>query len=275
MILSLFTTVTNPTLRGDNIKDALKCYDQLADEIVVIDGDNNLQLRRKLGKQVRIKNYWPKEFIWPFIGYQFTKGYQACNGDAVIHADLDFIFHEKDIEAIRQAAEIMLDNNAPAMSFYKHQFILPDRYNLKSRLVIMVNKRDFGDRIKFDSGGDLAQPSLDGIYLNPDDLLEAGIAFNNYEKLLKTKEQIADDQGRMERAYKRHFGHTQMVSDGTDEDAYIKWIEAQVGKFAKPQKRIELEEHPKYVQETIRDLKPENWGYNGHGYLETNDYVNI
>lgn len=272
MKLSIFTTYTNPMDRGDNPFPALKCYEELADEVIVIDGSNK-DGETPLSNAQIVWSPWPQEFSWKLIGNQFQKGYEACTGDVVIHADLDFLFHENDFEAIKQAAQRMLDEHEPATSFFKHQFILPDRYNLKSRLVIMVNKRDFGDRIKFDSGGDLCQPSLDGIYISPDSVPECGLPFYNYEKLLKTKEQIADDVGRMERAYERHFGKTQYGSDGTDEHAYKLWVKAQVGKFSKPQQIIPLSRHPKYIQKTIQSLTPDQWGYDGHGRLERNIYV--
>lgn len=279
MKLSIFTIVTKPQKRGDTYKEALECYTDLADETVIVYGNANaspLDYRNNGGRTVHVPcvvDTWPKEFSWPLIGQQFQTGYECCTGDVVIHADLDFIFHEKDFEDIRNAAQLMLDNNLPAMSFYKYQFIQPDRYNLKSRLVIMVNKRDYGGRIKFDSSGDLCQPSLDGRYLSPDSVPQSKIGFYNYEKLAKTKEQIVDDVGRMERAYKRHFGHTQYGSDGTDEDAYTHWLEAQKGKFNKPQEHVKLEDHPKYVQETIKNLNPEQWGYSGFGNLRENNYV--
>lgn len=271
MKLSLFTTITRPGKRGDNAQDAMRCYKDLADEVVVIDGGHWGTMKEDQGKVRHVRSEWPNEFSWEFIGQQFQRGYQACTGDWVIHADLDFIFHEKDFEDIRNVLE--QHNDLPALSFYKYQFVLPDRYNLKSRLVVAVNKGKYGDRIRFDSGGDLAQPSLDGRYINPDQVPEAKIGFYNYEKMLKTKEQIADDQGRMERAWFRHFGKYQMGSDGTNEGALQRWLEAQQGKFNKPQKKIELSEHPKYVQETIKNLKPHQWGYNGFGLLEGKCYV--
>lgn len=272
MKLSIFTTMSEPTFRGDLISEPLGCYANLADEVVVIDGGNiTTTIPDGTGKLVNIKKLWSKEFDWQFIGEQFQRGYEACTGDWVIRADLDMIFHERDYRAIRMACENYPE--APALSFWKHQFILPDRYNLKSRIVIAVNKKKFGDRIRFDSGGDLCQPSLDGEYINPADVPEAQIPVYNYEKILKTRQQIADDQGRMERAYFRHFGKTQYGSDGTDEGAYNKWIEAQKGKFNKPQKFIKLTDHPKVIQETIKNLTPDQFGYNGHAMLEENKYV--
>lgn len=266
MKLSIFTTTTRGVERGDTLKEALECYKELADEVVVVGDYNDIDV-------YAVANIWPKEFSWKTIGENFQRGYEVCTGDVVIHADLDFIFHEKDFVAIREAAQQMLDNNLPAMSFYKYQFVLPDRYNLKSRLVIMVNKRDYGDRIKFDSGGDLCQPSLDGRYLTPDSVPDSKVGFYNYEKMTKTMDQIADDAGRMERAYKRHFGHTQYGSDGTDKDAFSKWYEAQRGKMSKPQESVKLDAHPKYVQETIKNLKPDQFGYSGFGLIKGRTYA--
>lgn len=257
MNLSVFTTITRPEVRGDNYDDAEACYNELADELAVIDGHGT----------------WPQEFNWPVIGEHFQRGYEACTGDVVIHADVDFIFHDNDFPKIREAAQYMLDNHLPAMSFYKYQFILPDRYNLKSRLVVMVNKRDFGSRIKFDSGGDLCQPSLDGVELKPDTVPEAQVPIYNYEKLTKTKAQIMDDVGRMDRAYHRHFGRYVYGTDGSDESAYNGWLEMVVGRFHKPSRHIKLNEHPKYVQETISNLKPNQWGYNMFDLLEGKAYA--
>lgn len=270
MKLSVFTTVTRPKPRGDNVDDALRCYHELADEVVIVNGLHNATPVFRDEKKV-IVSPWPKEFSWPLIGHQFQRGYEESNGDWVIHADLDFLFHEEDFEAIRQAC---IDNNdQPAFSMLKRQFILPDRFNLKSRLVVAVNKGKFGDRIRFDSGGDLCQPSLDGKYIEPGTVPDLSIPIWNYEKLLKTKRQIAEDQGRMERAYSRHFLKYQMGSDGTNEGAFAKWLAAQIGKFNKPQEKIPLSDHPKYVQETIKNLKPEQWGYSGFGELGVNSYV--
>ena len=269
MKISIFTTVTNPVERGDNHLDALRCYKDLADDVVVVNGGDTVSLDFNLEPRVDVINKWPEEFDWPFIGQQFQRGYEACTGDWVIHADLDFIFHEKDFEAIRNACEANPD--APALSLWKFQFILPDRYNLKSRLVVAVNKGKYGDRIRFDSGKDLCQPSLDGVELKPDNVPEARVSFYNYEKILKTKEQVMADQGRMERAYMRHFKRYQMSADGSDQDSYDCWLRMQLGRFNKPQKHISLSDHPIYMQETIKNLQPEQFGYSAHGNL-ANDY---
>lgn len=254
MVIGCFITITNPKERGDLFDQCYKMATECFDVVTVIDG----------------KETWPKEFSWPVIGEHFQKGYEQCNADWVFHLDCDFIFHEKDFKAIREACETY--DESPALSFYKWQFVLPDRYNLKSRLVLAVNKKRYGDRIKFNSGGDLAQPSIAGKYISPNDVPEAKVPFYNYEKILKTKKQITDDQGRMERAWYRHFGQYQMSKDGSDEDSYKCWLEMQLGRFQKPQKHIKLEEHPAVMIDAIKNLKPEQFGYSMFGVQE-NDYV--
>lgn len=268
MKLSIFTTLTNPTVRGDNAPDALKCYMGLADEVIVINGGENTGFNPNF-KNIKMLYYeWPKEFNWPLIGQQFQRGYEAATGDWVIHADIDFLFHENDFATIRKAFENHPDS--PALSFWKWQFILPDRYNLKSRLVIAVNKKRYGDRIRFNSGNDLCQPSLDGEEIKPDFVDEARVPLYNYEKIIKTGQQVMDDCGRMARAWDRHFHDAKLGFD--DESAFDEWIRMMKGRFAKPQEHIKLSAHPRYIQHTIETLRPSMFGYDGFGLLGDNDY---
>lgn len=271
MKLSIFTTVTDPVVRGDNPFPSLDCYKELADELVIVDGGEQVWEGTKDYADTIVHSKWPSEFSWQLFGSQFQAGYEACTGDWVLRADLDYVFHQDDFKRIREAIEQYPD--APGLALYKYQFVLPDRYNLKSRLVVLVNKARFGNKIRFDGGGDMCQATLDGTWIDPGTVPEPGIAIYNYEKMLKAKENIKEDVGRMERAWERYYGSSQYGSDGTGEDAYKHWIKAQIGKFSKPQKKIPLSDHPKYIQQTIKELRPENWGYDGFGHLERNIYA--
>lgn len=266
MKLSIFTTATNPIARGDTFNQAIDCYYDLADELVVV-GSSKTPMMIKPDIKI-IHSKWPHEFSWEYIGQQFQRGYEACTGNWVIHADLDFIFHENDFEAI---GRVLQDNSdQPAVSFLKRQFILPDRFNLKSRLIVAVNKGAFGDRIRFDSGGDLCQPSLDGKYIEPGTVPDLSIPIWNYEKILKTEAQIKDDVERMARAWHRHFGEFKL---GDTKSAYSEWLKMVTGRFSKPSQRVKLEDHPMYMHETIKSLKPHNFGYNGFGLIEGGVYA--
>lgn len=254
MNVGIFTTLTDPGRRGDHYEESIACYEAFADKLVIVDGHDT----------------WPQEFEWPLIGQHFQWGYEKCDTDWVIHMDLDFLFHERDFARIRQSLKDY--PNSPAVSFYKWQFILPDRYNLKSRLILAVNKKKFGDRIRFNGGGDGCQPTLDGKDLDINEIPQSGVPFYNYEKLLKSASQIADDVGRMDRAHFITFG-SYMYGKGTDMSAYDGWLQMVKGRFSKPSKQIELEDHPKFIKETIRNLEPENFGYSGFGILGENNYV--
>lgn len=256
MKLGVFTTATYPEKRGDTYNEAMECYKDLADEVVCMRGEET----------------WPKEFSWEIIGKHFQQGYNELNTDWVIHADLDFIFHEEDFSAIYEAIERHKDE--PALSFVKKQFILPDRYNIKSRLVIAVNKGKYGKRIKFDSGGDLCQPSLDGIELTPDKVKESNISFYNYEKMVKNIDQVMDDVGRMARAWHRYFKEDKLGSE-SDEEAFNRWMKMVKGRFSKPSQFIPIDRHPRYITGTILSLHKGQFGYDGFGALEKNMYVEV
>lgn len=255
MKISTFITITNPLERGDTFNECYKSAQGFSDEIIVVDG----------------KDTWAKEFNWKIIGQHFQKGYESATGDWVIHLDTDFIFHENDYQNIRQVLSYY--EYMPACSFWKFQFILPHQYNLKSRLVLAVNKKRFGNRIRFDSGGDLCQPSLDSNYIELNKTPEAKIPFYNYEKIIKTEEQIKDDIGRMERAYKRHFKKYQISETGKDDEAFNCWINLMIGRYRKPQKEILLKEHPAVMIDTIKGLTKNNWGYSGFNNLGVNAYA--
>lgn len=266
-MLGIFTTLTDPDRRGDCWLPAIQCYAELADEVVIVNGGTEKFL--DLPDNVRVINSeWTKEFSWDLIGKKFTEGYNALNTRWAVHADIDFLFHERDFNLIRRTFEE--NPNEPALTFWKYQFILPDRYNLKSRLTIAVNKGKFGERIKFNSGGDLCQPSLDGRELNPNTVKEARIPFYNYEKLIKTREQVFDDVGRMARAWERYFNNTKLGSD--EESAFDEWARMLKGRFDKPHQEIGLLDHPEFIIPYIIALNKNHFGYDGFGMLPINNY---
>ena len=243
-------------------------YLDLADEVVIVDGSKypkNEPLTEyafiKLHDKVKIVYYeWPKEFKFDFIGQQFQRGYEACTGSWVLRCDIDYVFHEKDMKDIREQLARVDLTNASAASMLKYQYIHPSRYNLKSRTVVAVNKGMYGDRIKFDLGGDLCQPSLDGTLIaNPPCL---SIPFYNYEHMTKTEKAIREEIGRMDRAYRRSFDKPLYKGD-----TFEGWADMMRGRIEKAVP-FDFENHPKYIKETIKNLKPEQFGYSMFGYIE-------
>jgi hypothetical protein len=268
--ISVFTTIGSIGRTINDIQDAwveaIQNYLQFADEVVVVWGFEKAPAFQLDDRIKVVHSPWPNEFKWEFIGQQFELGYQNCSGDWVIHADLDFFFHEKDFDKIREAFGTYV--NSPALSFWKYQFLLADRYRLKSRLVIAVNKKKFGDRIRFNSGGDLCQPSLDGMEIKPDTVPEARIPFYNYDFTFKTKDNIAWEFNRMARARAKNFPNDDWGL-GDEKKALEHFKRMQIGRFNNNDgwKVIDITEHPKVLQDKLTKINAKQFGYNMFGWV--------
>ena len=183
--LSIFTTMTNPDDRNDPWKEALNCYEELADEVIVV------------GKN------WPYEFSWDEIGKTFQEGLDKSSSDWVIRMDIDYFFHEKDFDKIRNALEKF--KNYPALAFPQYQFFTPDRYQIKTRICIAFNIRLF-PQIKLNGGGDLTLATINNELINPKLVPNIKAPIYQYDSLFRTKEIIAADRGRFARAWGKYFG---------------------------------------------------------------------
>ena len=73
--------------RKDPWKEALNCYEDFADEVIITGQD------------------WPEEFEWDLIGKIFQEGFDKSTKDWVIRMDIDYFFHENDIVKIRKILE--------------------------------------------------------------------------------------------------------------------------------------------------------------------------
>ena len=140
MKVSIFTTMTNPQKRMDPYIEALKCYEDFADEVIIV------------GKN------WPEEFSFDYIGKTFQEGFDLCTGDWVIRMDIDTFFHQNDKDKLYK---ILLRNKySPGIAFPKFQIFTPDRFDIKAKNVcIAFNKKNYS-KIKLNGGGDLCD--LDG-----------------------------------------------------------------------------------------------------------------
>ena len=63
-----------PDERMDPWKEALNCYKDFADEVIITGQD------------------WPEEFTWDHIGKTFQQGLEKSSGDWCIRMDLDYFF---------------------------------------------------------------------------------------------------------------------------------------------------------------------------------------
>lgn len=263
MKLSIFTTASNYVERQDPYRQALSSYVDLADEVVVMWGCKPIDQNTQNGKVIHLYHEWPNEFDWPFIGQQFNRAWQACSGDWVIHADLDFIFHEKTMDNIRNFIDA--NRNELAIEFYKLQFLLVDRYRPKSKLVLAVNRAKYGKKIRFDSGSDLCQPSYMGKTI--DKPVISNLAFYNYDYCFKTIEVASKELHRMAKACnmfwpEKNWGHE-------SEDSAMKYFKKQqLGRLSHPHSHLAIDKHPKYIRKLIENISPKQFGYNMWGWTD-------
>ena len=79
--------MTNPEQRCDPWKEALECYNFYFDQVVTV------------GK------YRPDEFKFDLIGKYFQKGFNETKGDWIFRMDIDYFFHEKDLDRLRKSVK--------------------------------------------------------------------------------------------------------------------------------------------------------------------------
>ena len=72
--------------------------------------------------------------------------------------DIDTMFHENLLKKLRKNKKY---GDSPAIAFPKYQIFTPDRYHMKTHLVVALNKKIF-PYIKMNGGGDKLQPTING-----------------------------------------------------------------------------------------------------------------
>ena len=247
MKLSIFTSMTNPEKRNDAWEEAISCYEDIADEVIVV-GDS-----------------WPEEFKFDLIGQTYQEGFEKSSGDWVIRMDLDYFFHEKDIGKIRKILEKNTDS--PAVAFPQYQFFTPDRYHVKTIICTALNKRNFPEIVQ-NGGGDMCLPTINGSRIMPDSVPVAKIPVWQYDSLFRTKEIIAEDRARFARAWFRQFNNYGDRGGGSPEEAFNAWFEMIKVKYKKHVLKSSTRSHPKYIQKRLVGLNKNQFGYDAFGLKE-------
>jgi len=248
MKLSVFTSMTNPESRNDPYKEAISCYEDFADELVIVGKD------------------WPYEFKFDKIGKVFQEGFEKSTGDWVIRMDLDYFFHENDLHKIKKV--LFQNNDSPAIAFPQYQFFTYDRYHVKTKICIAMNKKKF-PHIVSNGGGDLCLPTLDGERIIPQSVPQAKIPVWQYDSMFRTKNIISKDRARFARAWHKQFNNWGDRGGGTEEEAFNAWFKMIENKYKKHVLRKNIDDHPKYIMEKLINLNEHQFGYDAFGLKKT------
>ncbi len=295
MNISIHVNVKNPERNQFPYLEAIRSYIDLADEVIVVDGgsdDGSIEKIKALSSKVKVVNYnWPDRWIWNQLGLSTNVGYQTCTGDWAIKCDIDYIFHEDDMEAIRTRLISLLDTRAWVASFEKVSIQLADRFYTKSQSPLAVNKRDYGDvlaygrayrkdndfmwaiRTEATPNGRAVGPSILEYPLMTQKIREN---IYSYSMTFMTLEHLEKERPKYDYArasyYNEDFSEEKLELFSQDAVERIKVIEQSRWKGKNWQK---IKSHPKYIQERIKNLTPDQFGYKAFGWLGENVKVGV
>jgi len=258
MKISIVTSYTNPEERMDPWREAVECYESLADEVVIL-GEN-----------------FKQEFSFSDFTPMFNDGFNSSTGDWVIKMDIDTLIHEKDFELLKNTLKRYEDY--PAISLRKFQFFTPYRFHTKSRMGMVLNKKKFNN-ISFNGGGDGCDPTVNGKHINEKNVPRSNIAFWNYDSVFKTKKIISDDRARFARAWFRTFNNFGDRGGETPELAFEAWYKMIKDRYKKHIFKVKIDDHPKFIKNKLKNISEDQFGFNLFG-IENNfqrtplDYFN-
>lgn len=275
MRISGFITLSDPDKRNDPYRECINSALDLVDELIIVDGGITDKWRENIPNSSKlkiVKRRWPEEFTWDFISEQFNYGLRHCFGDWAIRIDCDYIFHEDHIDLIRRGLEELSDT--PAVNFLKLQVSLIDRYLIKARCPIAMNIKKCPDiRFTKDGGAHIAvgDKELDRDSLPVGAPGETG--FFNYDWTFKTKKIVKHDAYRFAQSRLKFYGKDEPSWGHESPQKAFEFIRKMlIGKLKKGGKKIPLEDHPKYIQNRIKKMTKDEFGYNAWGESEPADY---
>ena len=250
--ISIFTTMTNPEDRNDPWKESLSCYEAFADEVIVVGND------------------WPKEFDWGIFNKIYQGGFDKCETDWVIRMDLDYFIHENDFEKLKFYIEKYKDS--PAIVMPQYQFFTHDRYQLKTKLCLVINKKKFPN-IKLNGGTDRMLATLNGKLLTYKNVPQVKIPIWQYDSMFRTKNIIGDDRARFARAWERTFGDYGDRGGDDPDIAFNAWFDMVKIRYSKHLFKKKIDNHPIFIKEKLNNLNSQQFGFSAFG-LKNNTKFN-
>ena len=124
----------------------------------------------------------PMSLIGKYL-IKFTRGFDKCSSDWVMRMDLDYFIHENDIPKLREYIDKY--KNEPAIVLPQYQFFTSNRYQLKTKLCLLLNKKY--PEIKLNGGTDQMLATLNGELLTYKNVPQIRFLFGNMIQCLELK----------------------------------------------------------------------------------------
>jgi hypothetical protein len=268
MTKGAYILMQNPLTNGYPYQECITCCLDIFDEILIVDGGTNDGSFEKLPKDdciKIIKRDWPEDASWDYLCEQYNYGLQNLTTDWRMKVDADYIFHEKDIQNIKN----LFQSSALGYTFEKYCFNLIDRYRTKTKILLAVNYSTIpnvyiNDNDQFQNG--------DKIYFDTD-FINSGIPVYNYDNCFKTKKNIGEVMHKLATAAAAKYG-INWGYDSKEKAIEFMTTTARTRFDGHNQNIIKIEDHPKYIQDKIRQLKQDKLGYSLFDYKIASYYEN-
>lgn len=280
MKISAFCLITNPEERQDPFYESLASVQEWANEVVIVNGGKPLPEHITGSTKYRvieIMKPWEYEWSWEELPIRLNMALEACTGDWALRFDADYIFPRNTGQLIREGLPGI--NDMRVATVHKFSAILHNKFYTKGGVPLGINKRF--DNVKYgrdlSKDTDLCYPIITdgevddkgvplGRLVHAIQTGRVGAKFFNYDYTFKTEEFTRNEFARFSRAYKRYFGYTKW---GDNPDAsFDKFIEIMKNRMTRGSlTTIPLDKHPEFIREKIKNIKHDQFGYNGWGYL--------
>lgn len=286
MKISCLVCITNPEKRQDIWRESIASMLPWVDEIVVVDGGKNAgwytkileELKDEELNKIKVVYYpWPYEFSWDELPKHLNAGLAECTGDWVVRADIDYVFKDSWKAGL---SELERFGDKRIVTAQKFSTILVDKVYQKGPTPMIINMK-YGDMCFGAVEGrytDLCEPIIKtgmhkgipkGRAIPAADVGRSHLEFMNYDYCFKTKDFTAKEFLRFSRAHERWFGTTSWGR--TEEEALEKFITMMEGRLLKGDRHIyhmPWQQHPSFVQERVKNIQPQHFGYDGWGRLK-------
>ena len=300
--ISGFVLTTNAITNQFPFTESIRSFLEICDEIVVVDGgstDGTIEAIKKIkvydGKVIRIVSdedtKWEDVWSYSRMGHNFNRALQECTGDWVVKFDADYILKEDCSLRFRKELLTASNNNDLSAAFTRANFILADRYFVKSKKTLAVNITGckkagmdvcYGvDLARWKWGFDFVDKKFEENGLNcgimvrkKDSCIITSTAVFNYEHMFMDIDTAKNARFRHHRAvtiqknmkYVLNDVYPEIkVRDVTMDSAWKKYVHQITGNMNKFCVKLAVEQHPVIIQEKIKNLTKDKQGYDCWG----------
>lgn len=283
MKLTILTTITRPNERQDKWIEALSCYHELADEVIVVNGSGlmPIQIKARFPKVKEVSLFWEHDWNWIELPRHLNAGLDEATGDWVLKLDIDQLIHEDDFSALRELlADIPKECHSATMQ--KMSLTYAKKYYEKGSQEVLFRRLKgirFGKNIQrktdlcfpVDTNGIKGFETVDGYVLPLGKSLKSyrtRFHYWNYDYFFKTEEFTKKEFWRMAQAYQRYFG--EYAFGDSEEASFQCFLNMVHSRYLKSPYTAELETHPKFIQDAVKTLTSKQLGFNCWGKYEQN-----